>query len=320
MKNMTAHPFQVIMQKEIGDHIRSWRFIIMLILIALTFFGSLYIAGNHLAEALAKIRDPDGKFVYLKLLTTSDGTLPTFHIFLGFLGPLLGIALGFDAINAEQNNATLIRLMAQPVYRDNLLLGKFFGALTVISVLFLSLALLMVGAGMIVTGVPIEGSEIIRILSFVFMSVLYVAFWLSLSIFLSVLFRNAATSALVVIGIWLFFTIFYGIIVNLIMRSMVPGTGHLTGAAALYYNDLMLTLMRFSPSQLYTDASTTLLMPTVRSLGPLSQEQMVNAIPSPLSFRNSLMIVWPQVTGLLAATMICFAGTYYFFMRREIRS
>lgn len=320
MKNLTVSPFQVIMRKEIGDHIRSWRFIIMLVLITLTFFGSLYIAGNHLAEALAKVRDPNGKFVYLKLLTTSDGTLPTFHIFLGFLGPLLGIALGFDAINAEQNSATLIRLMAQPVYRDNLLLAKFFGALTVITVLFLSLVLLMIGAGMLITGVPIEGSEVIRILGFIFMSILYVAFWLSLSILLSVLFRNAATSALVVIGIWLFFTVFYGIIVNLIMKSIIPDTGQLSGAAALYYNDVMLTLMRFSPSQLYTDASTTLLMPTVRSLGPLSQEQMVNAIPSPLSFRNSLMIVWPQVTGLLAATMTCFAGTYYFFMRREIRS
>ncbi len=320
MKNLTVPPFQVIMRKEIGDHIRSWRFIIMLVLIALTFFGSLYIAGNHLTEALAKVRNPEAKFVYLKLLTTSDGSLPTFHIFLGFLGPLLGIALGFDAINAEQNNSTLIRLMAQPVYRDNVLLAKFFGALTVVSVLFLSLVLLMVGAGMLITGVPIEAGEAIRILGFVLMSILYVAFWLSLSILLSVLFRNAATSALVVIGIWLFFTVFYGIIVNLIMRSIIPDSNHLTGPAVIYYNDLMLTLMRFSPSQLYTDASTTLLMPTVRSLGPLSREQMINAIPMPLSFRNSLMIVWPQVTGLLAATMTCFAGTYYFFMRREIRS
>jgi ABC-2 type transport system permease protein len=49
-------------------------------------------------------------------------------------------------------------------------------------------------------------------------------------------------------------------------------------------------------------------------------EQMAGAIPSPLSVRESLMIVWPQVSGLIAATVVCFALSYYLFMRREIRT
>ena len=36
------HPFRVIVNKEISDHIRSWRFIILLALIALTCLGSVY--------------------------------------------------------------------------------------------------------------------------------------------------------------------------------------------------------------------------------------------------------------------------------------
>lgn len=313
-------PFWVMVRKETGDHIRSWRFIVMLALIVLTFFGSLYVSMNNIGNAVANIMDPDRNFVYLKLLTTSDGTLPTFHIFISFLGPLLGISLGFDAVNAEQNNGTLTRLLAQPVYRDNLLLAKFWGALLVVSVLFLSLALLMIGGGLIITGVPLEPVELLRILGFILLSVLYVGFWLSLSIFLSVKFRNAATSALIAIGIWLFFTVFYQIIVNVIVNAMLPGSGVLSPQEAISYNSLLLSLMRLAPSQLYTDAATTLLMPSVRSLGPLTMEQMAGAIPSPLPFRESLMIVWPQVTGLLAATTVCFALAYYFFMRREIRT
>jgi ABC-2 type transport system permease protein len=309
-----------MVRKEVADHVRSWRFIIMVGLILLTFLGAMYVSLKNISSAVANEQDPDRLFVYLKLLTTTDGTLPPFHIFITFLGPLLGIALGFDAINAEQNNGTLTRLLAQPVYRDNLLLAKFTGALIVISVLFLSLCLLMIGGGLIITGAPIEPVEFFRILGFIILSVLYVGFWLSLSICLSVVFKRAATSALTAIGIWLFFTVFYGIIINIIVTALLPDKYSLSPEAALAYNDLLLNLLRIAPGQLYMDATTTLLMPSVRSLGPMTMEQMTGAIPSPLPLKESFMIVWPQVTGLIAAITVCFALTYYLFMRREIRT
>ncbi|MBL7735256.1 MAG: ABC transporter permease [Chitinophagaceae bacterium] len=318
-RRKTGSPFQAMVRKEAGDHIRSWRFIVMLMLIVLTFLGALYVSLSNINAATANVKDPDRLFVYLKLLTTSDGTLPTFHVFISFLGPLLGIALGFDAINSEQNNGTLTRLMAQPVYRDNVLLAKFCGALIVISILLLSLVLLMIGGGMMITGVVIEPVELLRILGFVAMSILYVGFWLSLAILLSVRFRNAATSALAAIGIWLFFTVFYRIIINLVINAMLPSEPILP-EDLLSYNNLLLLLLRLAPSQLYTDAAAVLLMPSIRSLGPLTMEQMAGAIPSPLPLKESLMIVWPQVTGLLAATTVCFALAYYLFMRREIRT
>jgi ABC-2 type transport system permease protein len=315
-----ASPFKVMVQKEVADHVRSWRFIIMVVLIVLTFLGTMYVSLSNIRNAVANVNDPDHLFVYLKLLTTTNGTLPSFQVFISFLGPLLGIALGFDAVNAEQNNGTLTRLLAQPVYRDNLLLAKFAGALIVISVLFVSLCLLMIGGGLILTGVPIEPVEFFRILGFIAVSILYVGFWLSLSICLSVIFKHAATSALTAIGIWLFFTVFYRIIINIIATALLPDNSFMDPGATLAYNNLLLDLLRIAPGQLYTDATTTLLMPSVRSLGPLTMEQMAGAIPSPLPLKESFMIVWPQVTGLISATTVCFALTYYLFMRREIRT
>jgi hypothetical protein len=49
--------------------------------------------------------------------------------FLGFLVPLIAIALAFDAVNGESNRRTMARLLAQPIYRDALLLGKFLAGL-----------------------------------------------------------------------------------------------------------------------------------------------------------------------------------------------
>ncbi|WP_207513860.1 ABC transporter permease [Longitalea luteola] len=314
-----ASPLVTIIRKEIGDHVRSWRFIVLLVLIVLTFLASMYVSVTNIKPAAAG-EEPQQFLLYLKILTTTDGSLPSFHIFMSFLGAILGIGLGFDAVNAEQQNGTLIRLLAQPVYRDNLLLAKFISPLIVITTLFLSLALLMIGGGLIITGVRIEIVEILRILAFILLTVLYVGFWLSLSILLSVKFKQATTSALTAIGIWLFFTIFYKIVVNMIVKAFLPDPAFLSPDDIMYYNNVILNLLRFSPSQLYTDATTVLLMPTVRSLGPLTVEQMAGAIPTPLSFRESIMIVWPQLTGLFAATTACFALSYFFFMRREIRS
>ena len=315
-----TNPLWVMVRKEIAGHIRSWRFIVLLILVVLTFWGSMYVSMSNIKKVVSNAEDPDRLFLYLKLLTITDGTLPPFHVFLNFLGPLLGISLGFDAINSEQQSGTLGRIMAQPVYRDNLLLSKFISALILISVLFLSLVLLMIGGGIILTGVNIEPEEVLRIFSFTVVCVTYVGFWLGLSILLSVRFRQAATSALTAISIWLFFTVFYHVVVSLAVKAFIPDSYNLSEIDILHYNEIILGLLRLSPSQLYTDATTTLLMPSIRSLSPLSMEQMSAAIPSPLPFRESLMIVWPQVSGLVAATVVCFALSYYLFMRREIRN
>jgi len=319
-KSVETGPFSVMVHKEIADHIRSWRFIILIALIVLTFIAAMYVSLSNIKSAISNANDPNHGFLYLKLLTTTDNTIPPFHIFLSFLAPLLGISLGFDAVNSEQNSGTLTRLMAQPVYRDNLLLAKFVSALVMVSTLFLALTLLMIGGGLILTGIRMEPQELLRILGFIVITIAYVAFWLSLSIMLSILFKQAATSALTAIGIWLFFTIFYQIVVNLAIKSFLPDPALLSQEQVARYNEIILNILRIAPNHLYPDAITTLLMPSVRSLGPLTIEQMAGAIPSPLPFKESLMIVWPQVSGLLAATVACFALAYYLFMRREIRS
>ena len=319
-KSNVPRPFSVMVHKEIADHIHSWRFIILIGLILLTFIAAMYVSLSNIKSATGNTNDPNHVFLYLKLLTTTDNSIPPFHVFLSFLAPLLGISLGFDAVNSEQNSGTLTRLMAQPIYRDNLLLAKFVSALVIVSSLFFALALLMIGGGLVITGVRIEPQELLRILGFLVITIAYVALWLGVSITLSILFRQAATSALTAIGIWLFFTIFYQIVINLVIKSLLPDPATLTQAEVISYNDLILNLQRVAPNQLYTDAITTLLIPSVRSLGPLTMEQMAGALPSPLPFKESIMIVWPQVSGLIAAITGCFALAYYLFMRREIRS
>jgi ABC-2 type transport system permease protein len=312
-----VNPFRVIVEKEISDHTRSWRFIILLILIALTCLGSVYTAVTNISASI-KSAETDSTYFFLKLFTISDGTLPPFFVFISFLGPLLGISLGFDAINSEQNKGTLSRVLAQPVHRDNLLNAKFLAALIVVSVMFFALGFLVMGFGLIITGIPPTAGEFLRVVFFLILSIVYVAFWLNLSIFFSVKFKQPATSALSAIAVWLFLTVFYSILVSVVAKATAPSM-MASDSQVMRYQEMIMNLLRVLPSQLYSDATTTLLVPTVRSLGPLTMDQMMGAIPGPLPLSQSLLLVWPQVTGLIAATVVCFILSYISFMRREIR-
>ncbi len=95
---------------------------------------AIYSTHTNISEAI-KPNDPDGSFLFLKLFTVSDGTLPSFVLFINFLGPLLGIALGFDAVNSEQNKGTLSRMLSQPIHRDCIINAKFVAALIVIGIM-----------------------------------------------------------------------------------------------------------------------------------------------------------------------------------------
>lgn len=317
--------FAAIVRKEFTDYIKSWRIIILLIIIALTCLGSLYTAISTIQDVLSESDDAakdvvKDSYLFLKLFTVSDGTLPPFITFVTFLGPLLGIALGFDSINSERNNGTLPRLMAQPIPRDYVINAKFIAALLVNIILFLTLGLLVTALGILIIGIPPSFEEFLRILCYLSLCIVYIAFWLSLGILFSVRFKQAATSALSGIAVWLFFSLFYSMIVNIIAKNFLFIGSVTTIDEAINKQSSMLNMMRLSPNYLFTESTTILLSPSVKSLGPLTMEQTAGTIASPLPLGQSLLLIWPQLTGLIAASIICFAISYILFMRQEIRT
>ncbi len=303
--------------KELSDHIRSKRFLIIIALIAVTGVASLYGALSGMADAVA---ESGSDFVFLKLFTTSGNGIPSFVSFIALLGPLVGLTLGFDAINGERSRGTLNRLVAQPIYRDAVINGKFMAGVMVITMMVLSLGLFIGGVGLIAIGVPPTGEELVRIIIFLLFTIVYIAFWLGLSILFSILCRHAATSALSVIAIWLFFAIFISLIAGIAANAMYPVTDNSPAQVVVDNYITETTISRISPTTLYSEAVSTILNPSVRTMGLVTQEQVSGAVAGPLPMGQSLLLVWPYLTGLIAMTMISFAVSYICFMRQEIRS
>src|SRR5690625_6045363 len=92
-----SHPFWVMVSKEVSDHVRSWRFKILLILILLTRMGSLYTSISAISKGSVP-RELETEFFFLQLFTLSDGTLPPSVAHIEVIGHLVWIRMGFDPV------------------------------------------------------------------------------------------------------------------------------------------------------------------------------------------------------------------------------
>jgi ABC-2 type transport system permease protein len=304
-----------VLTKEMADHLTSARMRILELLIVLTAGGTIYGATQTLRETIAEDR-----FLFLRLFTHAREPLPAFVGFLGFLVPLIAIALAFDTVNGELNHRTMSRVLAQPIYRDGLLMGKFMAGFLTLALVLTAIWLLIFGLGLLRLGVPPSSEEVARSLWFLLVTIFYGGVWLTLALVFSIVFRQPATAALASIAVWLFFMVFWDIVAGLLAQTLRPvQVGLITEVIA--QRQLQLTLSNLSPKTLYANAMLALLDPTTRSLGLVLPMQYQGAVMgTPLPLRQSLLLIWPHLTGLVAATILLFALGYVLFQRREIRA
>ena len=122
------------------------------------------------------------------------------------------------------------------------------------------------------------------------------------------------------IAVWLFFAVFWeilaGLFFNIISASASGGP-----ETELALANFRLFLSRLSPNTLYSETVLALLNPDVRALGPVLITQLEGAVRGTLlPLSQSLLLVWPQFTGLIATVILLFAGAYVAFQRQEVRA
>ena len=309
-----------VFRKEMADNFASKRFLIMFALILLAGMSATYTAAQAIRNAVPTSSSGSTPFVFLLLFTVSAGMLPSFTSFVSFLGPLVGLSMGFDAINGEYARGTLSRILSHPIFRDSVINGKFLARVGTIAIMLVSISLVLAGLGLRLIGVPPSAEEIFRLLFYLTIAVVYVAFWMSLAILFSILFRQAATSALAGIAVWIFCTFFMSMIAGTTAQALVP-VDQQNPQTVIAQVDASMAISRLSPVTLYQEATGIILDPSARTLSPLvMQSEQIGMVPGSLKLGQSLLLVWPQMVGLVTMTVICFAISYARFMRQEIRA
>ena len=293
-----------IIRKELADYVTSVRGLIILLLV----FGISAIALVAAKAGITGMAAESG-YIFIKIFTTSPQTLPevmAFHTLVAlFFIPLIGIGLGFDAVNSERASGTLSRILSQPVYRDEVINAKVMVRILILTLMMATALLIIAGFGLGIIGVPPVSDEVTRLVFYFILTIIYGAFWLGLAVLFSVLFRGVGTSLLVSIALWLLLS----------LGPIVAASGESTAGA-------LQAIIRFSPSQLFVDASNQLLQPLGKAFGyidPVTSYQTALLVFSPPSLDQSLLLAAPNIVVLISLTAVTLAISYVLFMRQEVR-
>lgn len=144
-----------------------------------------------------------------------------------YLIPLIALLLGFDAIVGERERGSLDLLLALPITRLELLLGKFLGlagALTLSTVAGFALVAVLLFQQFSYAG-------LYHYLGFVLSSVLLGLAFLSLAMLLSVLARDRTRASGLAIALWFALVLVFDL---LLLGLLVASGGELGGDAFAY--------------------------------------------------------------------------------------
>lgn len=157
-----------------------------------------------------------------------------------FLLPLIALLLSFDAVVGEQERGTLILLLAYPVARWEVVVGKFLGHATILAIAT------VVGYGAAAAALAFRGgiadAAWWSFAGMVGSSALLGAAFVALGGLASVLVRERATAAGIAVGIWLLFVLLYD---TALLGILVADQGRIVSSQVL---DILLLL---NPADVY---------------------------------------------------------------------
>jgi len=267
----------VLTWKEIRDGYRNkWIAVMTLVMtgfaLILAFLGSAPVGSTHISP--------------MAVTVVSLSSLGIFFI------PLIALLLSYDSIVGEEDRGTLILLLAYPISKPAIALGKFLGQLSILSFAIIvgygsaTMAIAMTG------DIPFAEQAWPILLKLIISSILLGGVFLSLGLLLSTMMRDRGTAAAGAIGLWLVFVVLFDMALLGFLSS---------GAADLIRDDTVKWIMLANPSDTYrmfnlsTNSETALLS----GMAGLREDQ---GVPAPVLI--SLLCFWIIVP--LAASCVLF--------------
>ncbi|ROM83523.1 hypothetical protein BK652_14410 [Pseudomonas brassicacearum] len=220
------NPIQTMARKEFCDGLRNrWLLAISLL------FAVLAIGIAWLGAAAS------GQLGF----TSVPATVASLSSLATFLMPLIALLLAYDAIVGEDESGTLLLLLAYPLGRGQLLLGKFVG-----HGLILALATFIgFGCAMLAIALLVDDVELSLLLwafgRFMVSSTLLGWVFLGLAYVLSCLSAEKSTAAGLALGVWFFFVLVFDLA---LLALLVLSEGR-------FNPQLLPWLLLFNPTDVY---------------------------------------------------------------------
>jgi ABC-2 type transport system permease protein len=302
--------------KEFSDIVKGRRFIILVVVFGLLLtvaIASVYLIVVQNIPGVAMPRGFLGRAAY------------TLVSMMSYFAPIIGLALGFDAISGEREKGTLKIVLAQPVYRDIVINGKFLAAFLAITLATSIASIVSIGGSILVLGVTPTTEEVARLTLFVVFSILFAMTYYGIAILLSTISKRTTQSMIVGVVLWAIFSFVIPIIASLVAFTIRPirFAQNITSPEERQRlieemrsrTAITETINSFTPNYHFSRIAQYILNVYAGiMIGPRTPANVRN-----VSIIESLTSAWPNILVLVLVTAITFIASYMVFMRQEIR-
>ena len=252
-------------------------------------------------------------FVYLQSHAGGDNFGDVVKVIAVFF-PLTGIALGYDGIIKEKNSKSLNVLLTHPVFRDNIVTGKFLGiSITLALVVFLSL-IIIAASDFLISGKVAEFDSLLRLLIFGIFTFFYLLIFAAFGLFASVWCKTEIDSLTFGVLVWINMCFAFGPTI-IMLASIVSGqslfdmTEKFASTASLFQN--------ISP--LHHFAEVTNGVQDLSFYGGFGVQTDVHGfLDTQYSISYLIGYYWQNVIILLILPFIFLAASYVSFLREDI--
>lgn len=232
---------------------------------------------------------------------------------IGVFFPLAGIALGYDGIIKEKNSKSLNVLLTHPVFRDNIITGKFLGMSIALALVVFSSLIIIETSDLIISGKVAELDSLIRLLIFGIFTFLYLLFFAAFGLFSSVWCKTEIESLTFGVLVWINMCVALGPIIMTLAyiasgQSLFDMTKEYVSTTSLFYN--------ISP--LHHFAEVTIGDLDLSLLGFHIQTDVHGFMDTNYSISYLIGYYWQNVLILLILPFIFLAAAYILFLRDDI--
>jgi ABC-2 type transport system permease protein len=331
-----------IVRKEVYDYVSNRTFLVIMAIFSLLILVSAYQGVLTYDEQLQNyeqmveyadqldLQRPGAAKAILDMpqpnVLDSYSSMATF---IGLVGGILALALGFDAVSGEREKRSLNVLMTMPVFRDVVINSKIISRLIVITlalgISFLLGSVLIVG----LTGFSPSGGDLARLAVLLLLCVAYVALFLGLGVLLSIKLKESSSALLWGVIIWLILTILVPPMAALVADAATPGTGwgraKLAGLSPEQEKQALQQLDEEKQQRLSIENAIRLLSPVTHF------ERAANAVLTKttgtdlgggesrsFSLGEALASSWQYILTLMVIVALLFGSCYMLFTRMDL--
>lgn len=290
---------------ELRNNIRGYRFIGVVIVLTL-----ILLAGMSFFLTLTQMFMSLPEIVPRRVPKVAFRIINSLNSIIGMAVPIIAIIMGFDTISGKIEKGITKMILAQPVYRDHLILGSLLSGIITLLIGIIPPVALSLSIAVSTIGITPTIDDVLLLLGYLIITWLFSLSYYAISVLISTISKNSTKSLMMSMIVWLIFIFILPMMATAVAMSIL-GPPKFTVEKRRLPDGRVITIPRMDIEYMKKMSEITNL---IRLLSPNAHFERCtsNLIANrPIDYTNIAVLVLLPIIALLISFII--------FVKREVR-